>query len=59
MHSFRFFSSSLGSIFACLGNGSLEQSSALSQTPFLVYFWRWKAMSFTETELGPGKISAI
>lgn len=58
MHSFRFFSS-LGSIFACLRRGSPEQSLSLSQTLFLVYFWRWKAMSFTETESGPGNISAI
>lgn len=60
MHSFRFFSSSLDSIFACLRNGSLEQSSSSFPQPlFLVYFWRWKAISFTETELGPGNISAI
>lgn len=58
MPSLGFFSSS-GSIFACLRTGSLEQSSSLAQTPFLVYFWRWKAISFTETELGPGNISAI
>lgn len=58
MHSFGIFSSS-GSIFACLRSGSLEQSSSLEQTPFLVYFWRWKAISFTETELGPGNTSAI
>lgn len=58
MHSFRTFSS-LGSSFACLRNGSLEQSLSLAQVPFLAYFWRWKAISFTETELGPGNISAI
>lgn len=58
MHSFGFFSSS-GSIFACLRSGSLEQSLSLAQTPFLVYFCRWKAISFTETELGPGNTSAI
>lgn len=58
MPSLGFFSST-GSIFACLRSGSLEQSSSLAQTPFFVYFWRWKAISFTETELGPGNISAI
>lgn len=58
MHSFGFFSAS-GSILACLRRGSLEQSSSLGQTLFLLYFWRWKAISLTETEFGPGNISAI